>query len=274
MSANQSSECPASGQGCSNGPFGPRGKTQCEYCGSEPMATTSTPAGDAVQGIAGGKWTASLFKGADGLQKLADADAFWLVQPYGTRLYFGDGIADYLHRDVLRAALKGLTGSPGPSQVHSRVEGKRLDEELPRRLFVVEEGSNGAAPSGCELVLDDVEGGNEERDYFLVSVVNGDPDVLKQMAHRLTACWDICQGSSTEELLLFAGRGDAATLMASHVNASRYHLEARVTALEDLCHLAVGAVSDIDAGFPMKELAVSVAQLKQRAAELGVDLAD
>jgi hypothetical protein len=49
-----------------------------------------------------------VFKGADGLSGLANADAFWEGQPYGTRLYFGDGVADYLHRDVLRAALRSL----------------------------------------------------------------------------------------------------------------------------------------------------------------------
>ena len=49
-----------------------------------------------------------VFKGADGLSKLADADAFWEGQPYGTRLYFGDGVSEYLHRDVLRAALRSL----------------------------------------------------------------------------------------------------------------------------------------------------------------------
>lgn len=51
----------------------------------------------------------TVFKGADGLRKLADATEFWEHQPYGTRLYFGDGIADYLHRDVLRAAVAYLS---------------------------------------------------------------------------------------------------------------------------------------------------------------------
>jgi len=53
-----------------------------------------------------------VFKGAGGLQAFADADAFWEKQPYGTRFYFGDGIADYLHRDVLRAACAALTQPP------------------------------------------------------------------------------------------------------------------------------------------------------------------
>lgn len=51
---------------------------------------------------------AGVFKGHQGLVGLLNADEFWEKQPYGTRLYYGDGIADYLHRDVLRAAVKIL----------------------------------------------------------------------------------------------------------------------------------------------------------------------
>ena len=50
-----------------------------------------------------------VFKGAHGLEGLVNAKDFWDQQPYGTRLYYGDGIADYLHRDVLRAAIRALT---------------------------------------------------------------------------------------------------------------------------------------------------------------------
>lgn len=49
-----------------------------------------------------------VFKGAEGLRGLVEAQEFWDNQPYGTRLYYGDGISDYLHRDVLRAAVKAL----------------------------------------------------------------------------------------------------------------------------------------------------------------------
>jgi hypothetical protein len=52
-----------------------------------------------------------VFKGADGLKKLAEHNAFWEQQPYGTRLYFGDGITEYLHRDVLRAAVRDMEGA-------------------------------------------------------------------------------------------------------------------------------------------------------------------
>lgn len=49
-----------------------------------------------------------VFKGHDGLRRLLNANEFWDEQSYGTRLYFGPGITDYLHRDVLRAAVELL----------------------------------------------------------------------------------------------------------------------------------------------------------------------
>lgn len=49
-----------------------------------------------------------VFKGMEGLRGLAECDEFWDRQMYGTRLYYGNGIADYLHRGVLRAAVKAL----------------------------------------------------------------------------------------------------------------------------------------------------------------------
>lgn len=52
-----------------------------------------------------------VFKGAHGLAGLLDAQEFWGEQPYGTRLYYGPGALDYLHRDVLRAAVAALNGT-------------------------------------------------------------------------------------------------------------------------------------------------------------------
>ncbi len=49
-----------------------------------------------------------VFKGFEGLEGLLNADKFWNKQMYGTRLYYGSGIADYLHRDVLKAVVKIL----------------------------------------------------------------------------------------------------------------------------------------------------------------------
>jgi hypothetical protein len=51
-----------------------------------------------------------VFKGAHGLKGLLESQSFWDDQPYGTRLYYGDGVADYLHRDVLRTAVKIIEG--------------------------------------------------------------------------------------------------------------------------------------------------------------------
>ena len=56
-----------------------------------------------------------VFKGHHGLRGLAEADAFWDQQPYGTRLYYGDGGLDYLHRGGLRAAVKALDTTPPTS---------------------------------------------------------------------------------------------------------------------------------------------------------------
>lgn len=58
-----------------------------------------------------------VFLGADGLRRLAESDEFWSKEPYGTRLYFGDGVADYLHRDVLRAAVSALRAQPAAATV-------------------------------------------------------------------------------------------------------------------------------------------------------------
>ena len=60
---------------------------------------------------------AGVFKGENGLRGLVDSQEFWDKQPYGTRLYYGDGGADYLHRDVLRAAVRCLEELTVPSFV-------------------------------------------------------------------------------------------------------------------------------------------------------------
>lgn len=51
---------------------------------------------------------AGVFKGHDGLRGLAESTAFWERQEYGTRLYYGDGATDYLHRGVLWCAVNAL----------------------------------------------------------------------------------------------------------------------------------------------------------------------
>lgn len=49
---------------------------------------------------------AGVFKGAEGLRQFAECNEFWERQMYGTRLYFDDH--HYLHRDILRAAVRIL----------------------------------------------------------------------------------------------------------------------------------------------------------------------
>lgn len=53
-----------------------------------------------------------VFLGHGGLRGLLEAQGFWDEQSYGTRLYYGPGITDYLHRDVLRAAVEALDATP------------------------------------------------------------------------------------------------------------------------------------------------------------------
>lgn len=55
---------------------------------------------------------AGVFRGAGGLEGILKADAFWNANEYGTRLYYGSGVGDYLHRDVLRVAVDILNKSP------------------------------------------------------------------------------------------------------------------------------------------------------------------
>ena len=69
-----------------------------------------------------------VFKGSHGIEGLLNADAFWEQQPYGTRLYYGDGIADYLHRGVLRSAATLLQQQAAPAPVVAPVA---VAERLP-----------------------------------------------------------------------------------------------------------------------------------------------
>jgi hypothetical protein len=73
-------------------------------------------------------------------------------------------------------------------------------QHTPGPWFVVDTGTNGAAPSGCEISIDDREGGNPERDYFLVSVVHGDPDELLANARRIVSCVNALEGLPQEAL--------------------------------------------------------------------------
>lgn len=74
-----------------------------------------------------------VFKNADALVRFCEADEYWERLPYGKRLYFGEGPADYLHRDVLRAALNALAELDKPGEGEVSGTGMVLtDEEIER----------------------------------------------------------------------------------------------------------------------------------------------
>jgi hypothetical protein len=87
-----------------------------------------------------------VFLGQNGLEGLADADSFWKDRPYGNRLYYGDGYMDYLHRDVLRSAIKLIEQNCATRPTHKPAP-------IPP-----------AAPSGDELlrIWNDAPGGTKE----------------------------------------------------------------------------------------------------------------
>lgn len=57
---------------------------------------------------------AGVYKGASGLEGLLNAQDFWDQKSYGTRLYYGPGATDYLHRGVLSAAVQILSKPVDP----------------------------------------------------------------------------------------------------------------------------------------------------------------
>lgn len=87
-----------------------------------------------------------VFKGAHGLEGLAQASEFWEQQPYGTRLYYGAGIADYLHRGVLETAVRALTEIPGLRAEADKVDVLRRNRD---RLAI----ENGSLREQCDRLL-------------------------------------------------------------------------------------------------------------------------
>ncbi|MBS3912683.1 MAG: hypothetical protein KGZ70_12830 [Hydrogenophaga sp.] len=170
-----------------------------------------------------------------------------------------DKLTDCLHtRQTFRTAFGEVCEVPSKDAME-------IERQLPERLFLMDTGSNGAAPNGCELVLDDVDGGNEERDYYLISVVHGDPEVLDRMARRVRSAWQICNGIDTDRLDAMALRGEA------FVKQSEKHQE-RIEQLQQLAAQAIAAACDLSNGYPERELSVPLDQLKAAASELGVSL--
>jgi hypothetical protein len=78
-----------------------------------------------------------VYKGHHGLRGLAEAQEFWDRQPYGTRLYYGNGGADYLHRGVLQSAVAALDAKPSAQQAAvAAPEGWRLVPVEPTEAMV------------------------------------------------------------------------------------------------------------------------------------------
>lgn len=69
-----------------------------------------------------------VFKGFEGIEGLLNHDGFWEGQMYGARLYYGDGITEYLHRSVLRAAVE-LLNEPVP-QLESEIARLRAENQI------------------------------------------------------------------------------------------------------------------------------------------------
>lgn len=114
----------------------------------------ATPTGVAEQKLA----SSGVFAGVDGLRGLLESDAFWSVQPYGTRLHFGEGITEYLHRDVLRAAVELLDNN-------QQTQAPVVDE---RTAFEVELLCHFSPERGPEMLLMD-DGGNYEEFATMLS---------------------------------------------------------------------------------------------------------
>lgn len=168
-----------------------------------------------------------------------------------------DKLNDCMHtRQSLRIAIGEACLTPDSAAIE-------IERQLPDQLFLVANGSNGAAPSGCEIVLDDVEGGNEERDYFLISVVHGDPDVLKRMARRVRASWQLCSGIDTDRLEAMALRGQT-------VRSETQKNNELITKLQTIAAVAITAATDLANGYPERELAMPLDRIKSVAANLGV----
>lgn len=69
---------------------------------------------------------AGVFAGHRGLRGLLEAHDFWEQQAYGTRLYYGPGGGQYLHRSILAAAVAILDE---PTEVWRPIETAPRDEE-------------------------------------------------------------------------------------------------------------------------------------------------
>lgn len=94
-----------------------------------------------------------VFKGEKGLRGLLDSESFWEQQPYGTRIYYGEGVADYLHRDILRVAVRLLDEKPlraAPVAVRGRPEYGGKYGDLHKTMRLSHQGPVAAQPTDRE----------------------------------------------------------------------------------------------------------------------------
>lgn len=65
-------------------------------------------------------------------------------------------------------------------------------KHTPAPWYIVD-AINGDWPTGCEICIDDVEGGNPATDYCIASAVHGDPDTLIANARLIAAAPELLE---------------------------------------------------------------------------------
>lgn len=69
-------------------------------------------------------------------------------------------------------------------------------KHTPGPWFIVD-SVNGDWPTGCEICIDNVEGGNPDTDYCIASAVHGDPEKLKANARLIATAPDLLDALET-----------------------------------------------------------------------------
>lgn len=95
------------------------------------------------------------------------------------------------------------------------------------------------------------------------SIAHCDPDVLKRMARRVRASWQLCSGIDTDRL-------EAMSLRGQTVRSETLRNHELITGLQAIAAIAISAAKDLANGYPERELAMPLDQIKAAAAKLGV----
>lgn len=129
------------------------------------------------------------------------------------------------------------------------------DKHTKARLHATEWPGDADVPEGCSIGIDDEFGAAGGRDYYLFTAVHGDPDELAANARRMVACWNACDGITTERLEdlgrslmqhLF-GADERAARMVKERDELLAHLQAMVD--EDDGLMAAGPAKEFIAKF-------------------------